>query len=67
VRFKNVNRNCGDGTSPASVQHAQLAVLMDIRDELQRLNELLHCENVAKAARAIIRAERRIAKQVKLP
>jgi len=24
---------------------AQLAVLMDIRDELQRLNELLHCPN----------------------
>lgn len=24
---------------------AQLAVLMDIRDELQRLNDVLHCHN----------------------
>ena len=24
---------------------AQIAVLMDIRDELKRLNALLHCEN----------------------
>lgn len=25
--------------------HAQLAVLMDLRDELKRLNALLHCPN----------------------
>lgn len=25
--------------------HVRLAVLMDIRDELKRLNQLLHCSN----------------------
>lgn len=32
-----------DGTTPNS--DANLAVMMDIRDELQRLNCLLHCSN----------------------
>lgn len=32
-----------DGSTPTDDAH--LAVLMDIRDELQRLNRLLHCEN----------------------
>lgn len=29
----------------ASWQYVPIAVLMDIRDELQRLNALLHCPN----------------------
>lgn len=29
----------------ASFDRAQLAVLMDLRDELKRLNNLLHCHN----------------------
>ena len=32
-----------DGTSPTD--DATLAVLMDIRDELKKLNNLLHCHN----------------------
>jgi len=28
-----------------SISYAQLAVLMDIRDELQRLNRLFYCSN----------------------
>jgi hypothetical protein len=44
-RFKDINWNCGDGDNPDSVNHAKLAVLMDIRDELKRLNQLLHCHN----------------------
>lgn len=30
---------------PVSWEGARLSVLMDIRDELVRLNALLHCEN----------------------
>ena len=33
------------GTPNASYEGAQLAVLLDIRDELQRLNRTLHCVN----------------------
>lgn len=43
-RFKNSEWKLGtnsDGTVPIS--HCQTAVLMDIRDELQRLNSLLRC------------------------
>lgn len=29
----------------SSIEGAQLAVMMDIRDELKRLNRLLHCQN----------------------
>lgn len=32
-----------DGTIPVS--YAQIAVLMDLRDELKKLNRLLSCEN----------------------
>jgi predicted component of type VI protein secretion system len=45
MRFKDVNWNCGNGSNPESVAHAQLAVLMDLRDELKELNSHLgyHC------------------------
>jgi hypothetical protein len=32
-------------TSEFSWNHANLGMLMDIRDELRRLNNLLHCSN----------------------
>ncbi len=38
----------GDWTLPERLQawdQAAVAVLMDLRDELQRLNALLHCSN----------------------
>lgn len=41
-------RKNGDWIIPegnVSIDHAQLAVLMDIRDELQRLNSLFRCSN----------------------
>lgn len=34
-----------EGSDSCSVEFAQLAVLMDLRDELKRLNTLLHCSN----------------------
>ena len=36
---------CDPDATSASWDGAQLAVLMDIRDELKRLNALLHCSN----------------------
>ncbi len=38
---------------PMSLQGAQLAVLMDIRDELKRLNGLLGCQNFLNIPREL--------------
>lgn len=43
MRFKNVDWSLPE--KAASWEKTQAAILMDIRDELQRLNELLHCVN----------------------
>ena len=46
TRHKNGNwviHNNGDGTVPTIDAH--LAVLMDIRDEMQKMNAVLHCSN----------------------
>jgi len=46
TRRKNVNwRIDEDYQGRPPTDHAQLAVLMDLRDELQRLNTLLSCSN----------------------
>lgn len=47
ARFKDVNWNLAQapGGAPATWEQVQLALLMDIRDELRRLNGLLHCPN----------------------
>lgn len=42
TRHKDVNWNCGE---LSTWDGAKLAVLMDIRDELKRLNGLLNCQN----------------------
>ncbi len=43
ARHKNVQWNCGD--EPVARDLVQIAVLMDIRDELQLLNRVLYCPN----------------------
>lgn len=50
-----------DGES-LSVEAAQLAVLMDLRDELKRLNDLLRCENFLSIPRVLRRISRNTAK-----
>jgi hypothetical protein len=46
-RFRNVNWEIPRETSGnISFDGAQLSVLMDIRDELQRINLILSCKNV---------------------
>lgn len=43
ARHKGIEWNLPDGS--LSYDAASLAVQMDIRDELRRLNDLLHCVN----------------------
>jgi hypothetical protein len=68
-RRKNVNWNVTDNAGIAwnSVRDGVLlAVLMDIRDELQRLNTLLHCPNFIEMPRTLRRIDRRLAQTRKL-
>ena len=46
----------------ASVYEAQLAVLMDIRDELKTLNLLLHCDNFQRIPRYLKAIEKNTGK-----
>jgi len=56
-RFKNIVWHCGTENEkflqPTSVHHSQLAVLMDIRDELQTLNRIFACPNFTALPRDI--------------
>lgn len=46
AREKDANWEVTKGISDTyTYEQAQLCVLMDIRDELKRLNKLLHCHN----------------------
>lgn len=50
------NRNwivSDDGVTTRSVEHTQLAVLMDIRDELQTLVSLAQCHRIPRALDAM--------------
>lgn len=71
-RLKNVNWDVADhsGTMAASWVHVQIAVLMDIRDELQAINRKLDCHNVSggfvgmqSAASSLRKIDRRLAKK----
>lgn len=50
-----------------SIHHAQLAVLMDIRDELQTIRALAECHRIPRALDAAVRIDKRLAKKFKLP
>jgi hypothetical protein len=54
-RRKNVSWHvCQNGVESLSFDAAQLAVLMDIRDELQTLNQLAGCFRIPRALDAMI-------------
>ncbi len=58
ARLKDKNWNCGEENPDGScaskdVDHAQLATLMDIRDELKELNRLFRCENFLSMPRNV--------------
>jgi len=49
LKDENWNLNNGtlkvDGSRAYPIETIQAALLMDLRDELRRLNDLLHCQN----------------------
>jgi hypothetical protein len=51
-----------DASGSYSYDQAQLAVLMDIRDELHRLNALLHCHSFVGIPNTLKRISRNTAK-----
>jgi len=65
ARHRNGNWNLPDGKVETWDQ-VQVAVLMDIRDELQKLNRLMECSNVRAGFIALQRIDKRLAKKVKL-
>jgi hypothetical protein len=72
TRQKNVNWYVaapqGDGSIYPDVHDGViLAVLMDIRDELQTLNRLLHCSNFTGMPHDLRQINRRLAQTTKLP
>jgi hypothetical protein len=50
---------------PNEWQYVQLQVLMDIRDELLRLNNVMQCRNVARGFQALAKIARRDEKAFK--
>lgn len=49
-----------DNGSIGTWQAVSIAVLMDIRDELQKLNALLHCQNMRNIPRKLDRIARSV-------
>jgi len=56
-RFKNanwtVNEAVGNPNSAENVHEATLAVLMDLRDEMQALNRVFACQNFLRVPRTL--------------
>lgn len=52
-RKKDVAWWVADDNGQTSLMQAQLAVLMDVRDELKKLNGLLHCPNFQNIPRKL--------------
>jgi hypothetical protein len=50
---------------PNTWEHVNLQVLMDIRDELQALNQIMQCRNVAMGFRALAKIAQRDEKAFK--
>lgn len=48
-------------------QHVEVEVLMDIRDELKKLNRLLHCTNFVGIPRTLAAIERNTTKKKRAP
>ena len=54
-----------DEREPQSWEQVSIAVLMDIREELQRLNSLLHCHNFLEFPRVLRQIRRNTTKKKK--
>lgn len=63
-RYKNTNWTiANEKGEPYSWESAAVAVLMDIRDELQQLNGLLNCQNFLSIPRRLERIARNTTKK----
>lgn len=62
ARRKDVNWNIPEGTP--TTNEAMLAVMMDLRDELKKLNTLLHCWRFIEIPSTLKRIDRRMAKNM---
>lgn len=64
-RFKNRNWNLGDDSKQIeSTEYVTFALLMDIRDELQRMNAILHCSNFIQLPHTLKIIEKNTRKRV---
>jgi hypothetical protein len=63
ARRKNTEWSIPEVGQSVTVDQANLAVLMDIRDELQRLNALLHCQNFQAIPRHLTRIAKNTARK----
>lgn len=65
-RFKDRNWTLGnDDGNIGSWEHAKLALFMDLRDELKRLNQLLHCHRFVDVPLKLDRILRKMPAQKK--
>lgn len=55
ARLKNRqwNLNCKETDQTFTIEHIKIALLMDIRDELQQLNNVLTCSNLSRYERIL--------------
>ncbi len=67
TRHRNVNWNIGDTLAGVSWNQIQCALLMDIRDELQQMNRLLHCSHFLDIPHKLDAIRRNTAKKRKTP
>lgn len=65
ARHKNVEWELPDRVQ--DWQQVAVAVLMDIRHELQAIRRLAECSRIPRALDAVARLDKRLAKKVKLP
>ena len=63
-RHKNANWNLPE-PKVETWEQASLAVLMDIRDELQSMNAILHCHNFMRIPQTLDEIRRNTAKKKK--
>lgn len=76
ARFKNTvwNLSAEEADRTVSNEHIKMALMMDLRDEMQALNRVMACQNVMAGFialqsidRTLKRIDKRLAKKVKLP
>lgn len=66
-RHKNVDWNVGDlKNNVATWDQVNASILLDIRDELKRMNAILHCHNTLMIPHTLKRIDKRLATKMPL-